>query len=390
MHKKLLVLTILTLIWLILPVGAWVNCTPSNPSTGNSSWGASVGSFLNLCDNNQGSEFQKGSPPNGGWFHVYSTSASSNMRIRTASGWFQNYTINGNFASQCYAFNNWTGHTTDYFICPVSVTAGGFVNISGGNPSAWWGTSDIQFDGIEPPLEYAVRVVNTNIYTNQTLDPSNVSIYYNDGVSYVWYNETGTDGDIVSWDSTWSGQTLKVCSAALGFSEMCTNNFIPVGVTSTIIWQKLVPTGGLFPTPTPIGNVSTNITSKNLTEPLVLPNFMLINKSEFRDQITNNSIIGNYTYGITSFMDELGDAVNQTVQDSIEFIDVPFDFLIDIQAAAHNLYLALFIPLIPFTYLPLLVTTKVVAVIPWQIQSLISMGLLVDLFYLMIRGSGGS
>jgi hypothetical protein len=115
-----------------------------------------------------------------------------------------------------------------------------------------------------------------------------------------------------------------------------------------------------------------------------------VNKTEFRDQITNNSIIGDYTLGITGFMDELGEAINQTVQDTIEFIDAPLDFLIDIQMSAHNLYLSLFIPLIPFAYLPLLVTGMIVAVIPWQIQSLISLGLLIDLFYLMLRGSGGS
>jgi hypothetical protein len=187
------------------------------------------------------------------------------------------------------------------------------------------------------------------------------------------------------WD-----QTIKVCSAASGYPEICYDSFIPDKEDSVIIVQKMVPSMVPYPTPTLIPNLTGNITSSNLTEPFVLPNFTLVNKTEFRDQITNNSIIGDYTLGITGFMDELGEAINQTVQDTIEFIDAPLDFLIDIQMSAHNLYLSLFIPLIPFAYLPLLVTGMIVAVIPWQIQSLISLGLLIDLFYLMLRGSGGS
>lgn len=311
-----------------------------------------------------------------GWQNYWSISSGAN---RTGYTWYDW----GSIAAG--SWNNKTFSKYNFTTFPAYINAD-----RGGWPLhlaeiECYGTIDI------PPDVLTLRILNTDIYTNVTLNPSNVSFRYNDGIEDLWVNQTATDGDINDMgDTAMREQTIKVCSDATGYPQICTNNFIPANATSVIIWQKLVPSTSPFPTPTLIGNVSTNITSQNLTEPLVLPKFTLINKSLFRDQITNNSIIGNYTYGITSFMDELGDAVNQTVQDSIEFIDVPFDFLIDIQAAAHNLYLALFIPLIPFTYLPLLVTTKVVAVIPWQIQSLISMGLLVDLFYLMIRGSGGT
>jgi hypothetical protein len=187
------------------------------------------------------------------------------------------------------------------------------------------------------------------------------------------------------WD-----QTIKVCSAASGYPEICYDSFIPDKEDSVIIVQKMVPSMVPYPTPTLIPNLTGNITSSNLTEPFVLPNWTIVDKDSFRDQITNNSIIGDYAWGITSYMDALGETINQTVMDTIEFIDVPFDFLIDIQLAAHNLYLAILLPLIPFTYLPLLITGKFVAILPWEIAGLISLGLLVDLFFLILRGSGGS
>jgi len=294
-----------------------------------------------------------------------------------ADSWYSGPSnISWNYAN---ADSNWNNNLTAVLVCSTNGVTVDYVAIQG---------YDIL--GEAPPAEYSVRILNTDIFTNQTINPSNISVYYNDGLEYLWYNETGTDGDIDTGDTSWQGQNIRVCSAATGYPEICNNNFIPETEDSVIIWQKLVPSQMSFPTPTILPNVSVNITSTNLTEPFKLPNFTLVNKTEFRDQITNNSIIGNYTYAITGFMDELGEAINQTVQDSIEFIDVPMDFLIDIQMSAHNLYLSLFLPLIPFSYLPLLVTSMVVAVIPWQIQSLISLGLLIDLFYLMVRGSGGS
>jgi hypothetical protein len=239
--------------------------------------------------------------------------------------------------------------------------------------------------GYQAPAGNSVRYINTDIYTNLTINPSNFNIsYLADGVS-VWYNETGTDGDITLYESAWTEQNIKVCSAAPSYSQMCNNIYIP-DVASTIVWQKLLPGASPFPTPSLVPNVTTNVTSRNLTEPMTLPNFTFVDKDDFRDKITNNSVIGSYSVGITTFMDDLGEALNGTVQQTIEFVDVPFDFLIDIQLRAHNLYLAVFLPLIPFTYLPLRVTGAVVGVIPWQIQSLISLGLIIDLFYLLIRG----
>jgi len=142
-------------------------------------------------------------------------------------------------------------------------------------------------------------------------------------------------------------------------------------------------------TPTIIGNFTTNITSKNITDLWTNISLDIIDKEHFKGVIGNQSILSNYTAGYVEFIDDFTESINTTYI-QVESRINPFDFLITLIMAGHNLFVILFLPLLGYVSFPLAITAATVAIIPESIQILISLGLLVDLIFLVINGGGGS
>jgi len=138
-------------------------------------------------------------------------------------------------------------------------------------------------------------------------------------------------------------------------------------------------------TPTIVGNLTTNITATNLSGQFAPLNLTLIDKPFFKSQLDNMTYFGNYSSAWTGFIDNMTESVNVTFNE-VEARINPFNFLTDIIMNSHNLFVVIFIPLLGYVSFPLVITSAVINIIPEPIQLLISLGLLVDLFFLVLRG----
>jgi hypothetical protein len=382
-----LVIALLALAVLSPPAAGWSNCAAFEVSTGNSSWGASTAALNNLCDNNQGSELQKGSPPPG-WYHVYPAATSSHLKIRTASGWFQNYTINGDFAHQCNAYNNWTGHTTDYFECDAVVTIGSFVNISGGNPAAWWGTSDIQFDGVPSTPVNVSASFNLGPYT--AVAPASIDAY-----------DTST-GSPTSWG--WAVGPSVGVTLQNGSSQHATFLFQYPGdytieltafrdsdgdynITSQDItlgtWTNVTPA------PSPTITVAPTVTglATMTTFPTALP--AIINRSAYLADI-QEGLIGNITAPITDMTDSVGTEIENYILAIMAYLTWPFDFITDNLAAAIAIFDGLTAPFIHASHWVLFMMGQMVLALPPGGEELGSLILIGGIIYTVLRDRLGN
>jgi len=138
-------------------------------------------------------------------------------------------------------------------------------------------------------------------------------------------------------------------------------------------------------TPTIVGNLTTNITATNISGQFAPLNLTLIDKSFFKNQLDNMTFFGNYSSAWTGFIDNMTESVNVTFNEVENRIN-PFNFLTDLIMNSHNLFVVIFIPLLGYVSFPLVITSAVINIIPEPIQLLISLGLLVDLFFLVLRG----
>jgi len=138
-------------------------------------------------------------------------------------------------------------------------------------------------------------------------------------------------------------------------------------------------------TPTLVGNLTTNITATNISGQFAPLNLTLIDKPFFKNQLDNMTYFGNYSSAWTGFIDNMTESVNVTFNE-VEARINPFNFLTDIIMNSHNLFVVIFIPLLGYVSFPLAITSAVINIIPQPIQLLISLGLLVDLFFLVLRG----
>lgn len=138
-------------------------------------------------------------------------------------------------------------------------------------------------------------------------------------------------------------------------------------------------------TPTLVGNLTTNITSQNISGQFAPLNLTLIDKPFFKNQLDNMTYFGNYSSAWTGFIDNMTESVNVTFNE-VEARINPFNFLTDLIMNSHNLFVIIFIPLLGYVSFPLVITSAVINIIPESIQLLISLGLLVDLFFLVLRG----
>lgn len=137
-------------------------------------------------------------------------------------------------------------------------------------------------------------------------------------------------------------------------------------------------------TPTIVGNFSINLT-KNITGTFDDLNLTVIDKNFFSDQIHNMTYFGNYSHAWTEFCDNMTSVVNVTFNEVEDRIN-PFLYLTDLLLVGHNQYVVLLIPLLGFVSFPLLITASVINIIPVSIQMLISLGLLIDFIFLVLRG----
>jgi len=138
-------------------------------------------------------------------------------------------------------------------------------------------------------------------------------------------------------------------------------------------------------TPTIVGNLTTNITATNISGQFAPLNLTLIDKPFFKNQLDNMTFFGNYSSAWTGFIDNMTESVNVTFNEVENRIN-PFNFLTDLIMNSHNLFVVIFIPLLGYVSFPLTITSAVINIIPQPIQLLISLGLLVDLFFLVLRG----
>lgn len=191
MKHLLLVCFCLCIIAALTPaVSAWDNMTCGDVWPGNASVVGTEWPPLHAVDDNVATGWGVGGYPGGvHWVKFIFPSDSSKIRVRVVGGRFSNYTIDGNFENQLLCFNNVSGQGSTYFEYSGAWAAGSSVNISGGNPTEWFGLADIQSNGIAPtvvadfnatplngtaPLYVAFQDTSTNSPTsyNWTITPA--------------------------------------------------------------------------------------------------------------------------------------------------------------------------------------------------------------------------
>lgn len=127
----------------------------------------------------------------------------------------------------------------------------------------------------------------------------------------------------------------------------------------------------------------------NIT-PLVIPtmgfqNITLINKTYYREEI-NGTLIGNITAPVLDFVDDIGDSITGFMQQVMGYMTFPLTLLLDALLTVHTIFVEVITPIIEYASIPIQITNRVIGVMPWQLVGLITLGLSLDLMYLILRG----
>jgi hypothetical protein len=201
----------------------------------------------------------------------------------------------------------------------------------------------------------------------------------------AWFNITNSNSGIFYWDFDANGQnytqgdTINICSWATGYWSNCYTSQVPAP-NATIIVNTVPMAQNVFPN-------ATNLTNQTI-QPFTtfnLPNIIIINKSAYRDSI-NSTIIGNISQGLLNQVDEMYNSTNSTVIGTVSFALSPINMITNYWLVALSFFLQTFTSLTYLVAVPLQVTAMVINIIPWQIQSLITMGLSFDLIWLVLFG----
>jgi hypothetical protein len=116
-----------------------------------------------------------------------------------------------------------------------------------------------------------------------------------------------------------------------------------------------------------------NLTTQNLTA--------------FRLNITG-SYIGNMTSPLLDAWDSLFTSMSTALLVVLRFLEFPINGINSALFGVTGIFEVTFNQLIPYTVVPLGITARVVNHIPWQIQAIITLGLLMDTMLLLIKGQG--
>lgn len=253
------------------------------------------------------------------------------------------------------------------------------------NSANWMGALEFSLSG----TEYSVIPPTCNFdITNSTGNApfleviSDQSEYWNYGVYEIIDND---DNIITTWDDDEPGDiyyqmiyTLGNLTINLeGLNDAGTCNY-SMSVTSG--YNGTVP----FPTITPNVNVTPTLMA---TLPGLTPN--LVNRTWYRDQL-NGSILGNFSLvgDVMNMTDETGEAVNTTVQAISFVITSPLLYILNILTMLNNYIVLTWGVLVDYTVVPLQITGSIVNILPWQIKSIISFGLVLDIIILILKEAG--
>jgi PKD repeat protein len=127
----------------------------------------------------------------------------------------------------------------------------------------------------------------------------------------------------------------------------------------------------------------------NIT-PITIPtmgfqNITFINNTYYREQI-NNTLIGNITAPVLDFVDSIGTSITSFMAAVIGYMTYPITLLLGALTSVHTIFIEAISPLIEYVTIPIQITNRVIGVMPWQLVGLITLGLSLDLMYLILRG----
>jgi len=133
-------------------------------------------------------------------------------------------------------------------------------------------------------------------------------------------------------------------------------------------------------TPTAVPSMTsaiwTNITTPNMTA--------------IRGDITALLIIGNMTAPFLDQIDDWTDLLSRTLTTLSALLLFPIVAINNELQDVTSIFMNIFDTLLGYTTLPLAITSKVINTFPWQITAIITIGLVFDVMFLILKGQGGN
>lgn len=231
------------------------------------------------------------------------------------------------------------------------------------------------FDNTSPVSPPVANFACDNVYSNPSADITCTDLSSNTPTSWEFHsyypNYTNyTEHTVDYTDSPW---TLNLPD--LGYYDV----HLKVSNSAGSDWENkseyirimLFPSWTATPTPSITAIPWTNLTTFNMTA--------------YRLNITT-STIGNITSPFLDVIDGLYSVIEPAFIAVERILSWPFMLINQQFEQINDIYSETWATLISYTVIPLSITGRVVSAIPWEIQAIITMGIIFDIILLLIRG----